>query len=570
MVRLLVLCCIFSSHLVFGNTYDFLDTGDFVQPSQYELGGIGLIATPTARFSDDGEFGFGISSGSPFNRLYAKSQFFPWMEAVVRYTEGTMWDYNPGSAQTWKDKGIDLKIRLLQEGKFTPELALGLIDLGGTGSYASEFLVATKRFNNVDLSLGLGWGRLGNVDHISNPLNWFSTLLEELGNTTVGAGGRVRLGSFFTDQSVSIFGGLEYFTPIPNLSVKLEYDTNYYPEGNRLKLFGPQEGTLKLQSRINAGINYRAELTERDFFDLQVGLIHGNLLHVNLAIHSNLNFSGNKPKIRMGAEQLNQPYLEPYPQLNADWKKYLTDTIIWQLGNAGFTTHKIVFNGNELQAEISQNRFQKTIHAIDLAARFLANNSPTNIDTITVINIDQGLETLRATIPRETLVNAVAKGALIEELIEFNIVNPLDPEAIVEDNDYVYPHFYWDVRPHMLGTLQHQQRFYFWQVEALFSSVVSFKKGLYLTAEYGLDIANNFDTYTWHIPDGALYNVRQNRRLYLTEGLSGLRRMSFDYLIDLHPNVKAMVSAGLLEWMYGGIGGEVLYMPDNKRWGPRT
>jgi hypothetical protein len=69
------------------------------------------------------------------------------------------------------------------------------------------------------------------------------------------------------------------------------------------------------------------------------------------------------------------------------------------------------------------------------------------------------------------------------------------------------------------------------------------------------------------MPDGDLYHVRQDRRLYLTEGESGLRRMAIDYLVDLHPNIKAKISAGYLEWMYGGFGGEILYMPDSKRWG---
>ena len=149
----------------------------------------------------------------------------------------------------------------------------------------------------------------------------------------------------------------------------------------------------------------------------------------------------------MKAEKLNQPYLEPYSRLTPDWQKYLTDTIMWQMGNVGFVTHKVIFNDNELQAEISQSRFRKTIRAIDLAARILANNSPTNIDKITVINIDMGIETLRATIPRETLINSVMNGALDEELVEFSTNDFLDPEAsVIRKNDYLYPHFYWSDR----------------------------------------------------------------------------------------------------------------------------
>jgi len=43
--------------------------------------------------------------------------------------------------------------------------------------------------------------------------------------------------------------------------------------------------------------------------------------------------------------------------------------------------------------------------------------------------------------------------------------------------------------------------------------------------------------------------------------------MQLDYLLDFHPNIKAKLTAGYLEWMYGGIGGEILYMPESRRWG---
>ena len=35
---------------------------------------------------------------------------------------------------------------------------------------------------------------------------------------------------------------------------------------------------------------------------------------------------------------------------------------------------------------------------------------------------------------------------------------------------------------------------------------------------------------------------------------------------DAWPNIKAKASAGILEWMYGGYGGEIVYFPDNKHW----
>ena len=157
-----------------------------MQASHSSRGGIGLINTPTAIFSDDGEFGLGLSVEPPYNRMFAKMQFFPWLEAVIKYTKGYNQPYIAWSeSEAWTDKGIDVKFRLLEEGnppfdwlpeRMIPELALGLRDFGGTGAYSAEFVVASKRFNNVDLSLGLGWGALSGVDHINSPLSWLSLI----------------------------------------------------------------------------------------------------------------------------------------------------------------------------------------------------------------------------------------------------------------------------------------------------------------------------------------------------------------------------------------------------------
>ena len=42
--------------------------------------------------------------------------------------------------------------------------------------------------------------------------------------------------------------------------------------------------------------------------------------------------------------------------------------------------------------------------------------------------------------------------------------------------------------------------------------------------------------------------------------------MALDYLVELSTNIKGKFSVGYIEWMYGGIGGEVIYMPTNRKW----
>mgnify|MGYP001259789986 CR=1 FL=1 len=541
------------------------DSSSFTHNS---YGMTGLIAVPSARFQPDGELSFGLSSEKPYNRLYGSVQFFPWLEAVVRYTEGQYKAYNPGSPQTWKDKGIDFKFRLLEETGSLPALAVGFSDFAGTGAYASEYIVANKMIGNFDLTLGMGWGSLGERAHIDNPIGLIAENYKRRGGGFKGSslGGTLRFGRFFTGESAAFFGGLEYFSPIPNLSLKLEYDSSMYSDAvGQCYDIRKCEEDVALDSPINIALNYGLTLSERDRVDFSLGFVRGNTVFARAVVHSNLN-KGVGDKIRMGAEKLKKPTLKPYSQLNDQWKKYLREKIAWELGQKGFLLHGLTFNGNELQAEISQGGYPQPLAAIDMSSRILANNAPKNIDTITIINFDAGIESIRTSIPIEKLRQSVAQGALDESLIEFNNYSVLVPDATYVENDYAYPTFRWSVQPHMTGTLQHQIEFYFWQLEALINASVSFKKGLYLNTTYAQKIKNNFHKYTWHVPDGKLHHVRQNRRLYLTEGESGLRNLTLDYFFNISSNIKGRATAGYLEWMYGGVGGELLYTPDHMNW----
>ena len=132
-----------------------------------------------------------------------------------------------------------------------------------------------------------------------------------------------------------------------------------------------------------------------------------------------LNFQGTE-KYTAPPEQLNQPTLKEFSKLKEGYQQYLGNLIFWQMGNEGMVSHSLTFNESEMIAEISQGRFRKTIKAIDLASRILANNSPKNIDKITIVNLEQGVETLRASINRNDLVESVAKGPVDESLFIFN------------------------------------------------------------------------------------------------------------------------------------------------------
>lgn len=212
----------------------------FRDPSANDLGGVGLLQTRTARFHKDGLLDIGASFIEPYRRYYITFQALPWLEATFRYTDIRNRLFSGVAAfsggQTFKDRGADLKFRILEESKYLPQIAIGLQDGLGTGLFSGEYLAFSKRFYDFDFHFGLGWGVLGAGGSIENPLIQISDRFRSR-TADVGRGGQANLDTLFSGPTIGLFGGVEWHTPIEGLSLKLEYDGNDYqsePLGNRL------------------------------------------------------------------------------------------------------------------------------------------------------------------------------------------------------------------------------------------------------------------------------------------------------------------------------------------------
>ena len=87
--------------------------------SQMNHGGVGLIQMPTARFNQDGTLSVNYQDSEEYRFWTTSLQLFPWMETTIRYTDvrTKLYSDDPGFSgnQTYKDKGIDTKFRLLAE-----------------------------------------------------------------------------------------------------------------------------------------------------------------------------------------------------------------------------------------------------------------------------------------------------------------------------------------------------------------------------------------------------------------------------------------------------------------------
>ena len=62
-----------------------------------------------------------------------------------------------------------------EEGKYLPAISIGLRDFIGTGWYSSEYIVGTKSIGHLELTAGIGFGRLAQRDPFANPLSFLSS-----------------------------------------------------------------------------------------------------------------------------------------------------------------------------------------------------------------------------------------------------------------------------------------------------------------------------------------------------------------------------------------------------------
>lgn len=230
------------------------------------LGGVGLLHMGNARFMGDGEIAIGASFADPLGSAFLTWQATPWLEANLRYSQSFDLDDD-------LDRALDLKIRLVRESDWFPAVAVGLRDALGKGPWSGEYLALSKRFGPLDITLGTGWGAYAARNAVGNPL---SSLKSSFDERRAGRSGVPAVRNFFRGEDMGFFGGIEYMTPIPGLSLKAEYDSSDM-RGVTL------DPALDKHRPFNLGLDYRP----LPWLHLSVGYARGDTVQAGLALRLN-------------------------------------------------------------------------------------------------------------------------------------------------------------------------------------------------------------------------------------------------------------------------------------------
>ncbi|MEQ5801929.1 YjbH domain-containing protein [Halomonas sp. H10-9-1] len=507
---------------------------------QSDFGGVGLMQTPTARMAPEGTMSVNWSRTSPYRRYSVFFQPLEWFEGGFRYVEVENREFAAaGDGRPNLDKGFDMKFRLLEETRYWPQLALGFRDVGGTTLFGAEYLAASKRWGDFDLTLGLGWGYLGNAADVDSPLGWVHDRFDERpGDAGGDQGGEFAIDALFRGP-MALFGGVEYQTPWDPLVLQLEVEGNDY--GSE-----PQANDQEQDSRVNLG----ARLAVTDNLELHGGWQRGNTAMAGVTY--NIDLAG-----------LRQVKRDPAPQaLDAPPRENWAEVAQALESNAGMRVSRIARDDDELIVEAEPTTFRRLQQSEGRAGRILHAQADDEIERFHFSWSERGMPLREDVHPREPLV-AAARSENAEQAHLHSIYAHARLEPQRGDALYSAPlrGFAWSLGPRL------DQNFggpdgYLFRLMAVLDAEYRTDANGWFSGELAWTAWDNLDEYDY-IADSELPRVRTFIGDYLSESSLGIENLQYTRTARLGNDWYAMGYGGLLEMMYAGAGAELLYRPFN-------
>lgn len=520
----------------------------------------GFIHMPDGRVAEDGTLTIGGTNMSPYSALWGNITLFPGVEFSGRYTRtaGVAGFTTPGFGEDFgshKDKAFDLKVRLFDEAGWRPAIAVGVQDFHGTTLFDGRYIAASKRFDTerfgaFDFGLGVGGGRFDGP-----------------------------------------FGGVRWYLPDSSFRLLAEWDGYDYEND----FFATStDGPLPRSGGLTLGAEY-----QYGWFLFQ-GAHQDGELGATLSVSIPLQQRTFLPKTDEPAPVPVE--LERRPEL-AEWQ---ADPVAMRplyeaLVDEGFSGTRLLVTGDTIRASLSHSRMSTMGRAAGRAARLIALHAPEGVSRLelTFVSTRVPVATYRfsdlallrgyftGTVDpldlQPTLSASYASADAYRELREQGtrwdevIESETDGPTISQSAVSRVGAFTVSPSPDAPGAFRFQPV----RVSWLFNDPSgAFKYDLFSTASYShwftdslygvaalrLTLAENVSDAE-AVSNSVLPHVRSDIAEYRREG--GRVRMQallLGHIANPTDRVYTWLSAGYLEEMYGGVGGEVLYLPETGNW----
>ncbi|NVK17041.1 MAG: YjbH domain-containing protein, partial [Rhodobacteraceae bacterium] len=518
----------------------------------------GLIETPTAEMYPDGTLAFTSGVLDQTLRATMTFQMLPWVHGSFRYAviEGFDDRFNSGDRF---DRSFDIHFLLREEGRRSPALVLGLRDFGGTGIYASEYLVATKTIRDrLKLTGGIGWGRLAGRNSFSNPLSLLTNRFDTRSDARAGdisETGRLDFGNWFRGDA-ALFGGASWAWS-DRLTLLAEYSPDlYFEEGRNIG--------FELNSPFNFGVQYRFE----NGTQLTASYLYGSTLGVTYSY-----FIDPRQSVAPGGQGAAAPPLLPVDRVAlASWN--LPDdpaaparrqqVLAQKLQQEGLRLVYLETDGDSLRIGVENSRYGQAAQAIGRTARVLANTQPAQVQGFDIALMAGGVPLSSVRIDRNDLYE-----------LEHDLDGAWRSFARAEVSDSIslvkggftrdaYPHFSYRFGPYLQASFFDPDAPFRYEIGAQLGLDYTVAPGLTLSAGLRQPAAGNLDD-SQRQSNSVIQRVRSDWGLYAQQSDLRIEHLTAEYIWRPGENLYARATLGYLESMYGGLSGEILWFPANSR-----
>jgi hypothetical protein len=517
------------------------------QTNDFGVGGV--LDVPSARSPDEDTFSVTISRRDVADIYGISYQVLPRLEASFRYTifNARLKSKIPGvkcAANVFdicdglRDRSFEVKLQLLEESDLLPEVQVGIRDLLGTGAWGGEYVVANKQFGNLDVSAGIGWGRLAERSVTKNPMRYISDRFSNREGFT-GLGGEFSVKSYFRGPDIGAFGSVRYSLPQWRVDLLAAYNSDSYARERAL-------GTFDSADPLSVGIEWEATPGVR----LTASWQQGNNLALKLSAALDTGAEApRKPPNGFGATD-NLAAINNrdktfgwFPRMAGDAEA--SGVLLRALREEGDGILRMRYSNMTYQMEADAIR--RIMDLVELYA-------PRTVHTVELTGDSLALPTHTVRIARS------ARNRALYELMPptITIDRPVEIERPTQLRKFKYPNADYSAGIDLRTYLFDPDSPLLVRPSINVRGAVDFGGGWGLDGEWVQSLSNQFDRIK-RDGNSQLPPVRTDLKRYLQEGDSGIERLAIVQRGKLGRDLYYQAFGGILEEMYSGVGAEVLW-----------
>ena len=389
-----------------------------------------------------------------------------------------------------------------------PAVAVGIRDLGGTGNFGSEYLVASKSIGRSDLTVGVGWGRLSGSSSISNPL----TLIDDrfqIRSADVGSGGRLSLDDFFSGQTIGLFGGIRHQLEFLPVSLLLEYNPDTYDNDF-------ESGVPRPKAPWSAGLDWLA----LPGVNISLSLQHGNQIGVGVrsSLDTKVELPRRTPDYFISSYYLHAKDLPPQIRKHSWYDRLLFDV---ERSGLFLLEGMISPDGKHAKLVVGNDSYALWSDAIGVHTALADLHLPATVNSIHFVVEENGHRSVTMIIPRPSSTRSADSRVTLRRIKKL-------PGRTLEAPQ----HRTSFVTGQVNNTFNLRTRFQLfdpddparYQVYGELGSEYALSNHWAIRSAIAIDIENNFGESRRQISNSSLPKVRSNVAKYLASGTSGLEK----------------------------------------------